>query len=42
MVNWYLSPNVRLEAAYGYGRFDRSGSWESTQFFQLRMQLTLD
>lgn len=42
MVNWYLSANLRLEAAYGYGRFDRSGSWEATQFFQLRMQLTLD
>ena len=42
MVNWYLSPNIRLEAAYGYGRFDRSGSWEATNFFQARLQLTLD
>jgi hypothetical protein len=22
-VNWYLSENVRLEAAYGYGHLDR-------------------
>jgi phosphate-selective porin OprO/OprP len=42
MINWYLSPNLRLEGVYGYGRFDRSGSWESTNFFQARIQLTLD
>jgi phosphate-selective porin OprO/OprP len=44
MVNWYVSDNIRLEAVYGYGRFDIAGSngWQSTQFIQTRVQLTLD
>ncbi len=39
MVNWYLSENVRLEAAYGYGRLDRFNLKGNTQFFQTRIQL---
>jgi phosphate-selective porin OprO/OprP len=43
MINWYLSDNLRLEVVYGYGRFDRENTgWEGTQFFQGRIQLTLD
>jgi phosphate-selective porin OprO/OprP len=39
MVNWYLSENVRLEMAYGYGRLDRFNLKGNTQFFQTRLQL---
>ncbi len=39
MVNWYLSENVRLEMAYGYGRLDRFDLRGNTQFFQSRIQL---
>jgi phosphate-selective porin OprO/OprP len=39
MVNWYLSDNVRLEMAYGYGRLDRFDLQGNTQFFQTRLQL---
>ena len=39
MVNWYLSENVRLEAAYGYGELNRFNLKGSTQFFQTRLQL---
>jgi phosphate-selective porin OprO and OprP len=39
MVNWYLSENVRLEMAYGYGRLDRFNLKGNTQFFQTRIQL---
>jgi phosphate-selective porin OprO/OprP len=39
MVNWYLSDNVRLEMAYGYGRLDRFSLQGNTQFFQTRLQL---
>jgi phosphate-selective porin OprO/OprP len=39
MVNWYLSENVRLEAAYGYGHLDRFNLQGNTQFFQARIQL---
>jgi phosphate-selective porin OprO/OprP len=39
MVNWYLSDNVRLEFAYGYGSLNRSNLTGKTQFFQTRMQL---
>jgi len=39
MVNWYLSDNVRLEMAYGYGRLDRFALKGNTQFFQTRIQL---
>jgi phosphate-selective porin OprO/OprP len=39
MVNWYLSENVRLEMAYGYGQLDRFNLKGNTQFFQSRLQL---
>lgn len=39
MVNWYLSENVRLEMAYGYGHLDRFNLAGNTQFFQSRLQL---
>lgn len=39
MVNWYLSDNVRLEMAYGYGRLERFDLTGHTQFFQTRLQL---
>ena len=39
MVNWYLSENVRLEMAYGYGKLDRFNLTGGTQFFQTRIQL---
>jgi phosphate-selective porin OprO and OprP len=39
MVNWYLSENVRLEMAYGYGQLDRFNLKGNTQFFQTRIQL---
>jgi phosphate-selective porin OprO/OprP len=38
MVNWYLSDNLRLEFAYGYGVLDRFGLRGGTQFFQTRIQ----
>jgi phosphate-selective porin OprO/OprP len=41
MVNWYLSKDVRLELAYGYGVLDRFNLTGATQFFQARIQLTL-
>jgi phosphate-selective porin OprO/OprP len=41
MVNWYLSKDVRLEFAYGYGVLDRFNLKGATQFFQTRIQLTL-
>ena len=40
MLNWHLSDNVRLEAAYGYGQLDRFDLTGGTQFFQSRIQLT--
>jgi phosphate-selective porin OprO/OprP len=41
MINWYLSKEVRLELAYGYGVLDRFNLRGATQFFQSRIQLTL-
>jgi phosphate-selective porin OprO/OprP len=41
MLNWYLSDNVRLEFAYGFGSLNRFGLVGHTQFFQSRVQLTL-
>ena len=41
MVNWYLSDNVRLEFAYGYGSLNRFGLTGGTQFFQSRLQLQM-
>jgi len=40
-LNWYLSLNVRLEFAYGYGHLARFGLNGNTQFFQSRIQLQL-
>jgi phosphate-selective porin OprO and OprP len=39
MVNWYLSENMRLEMAYGYGELNRFNLKGDTQFFQTRLQL---
>jgi phosphate-selective porin OprO/OprP len=39
MVNWYLSDNVRWEAAYGYGHLNKFDLKGNTQFFQTRIQL---
>lgn len=41
MLNWYLSDNVRLEFAYGYGVLNRFGLRGITQFYQSRLQLQL-
>ena len=41
MVNWYLSENVRLELAYGYGVLNRFNLEGTTQFFQSRIQFML-
>lgn len=41
MVNWYLSKELRLEFAYGYGVLNRFGIKGSTNFFQCRLQMTL-
>ena len=41
MVNWHMSDNVRLEAAYGYGVLDRFDLEGATQFFQFRLQTFL-
>jgi len=40
-VNWFLSDNIRLEFAYGYGSLNRFGLVGVTQFFQTRLQLQL-
>jgi phosphate-selective porin OprO/OprP len=39
MVNWYLSENVRLEMAYGFGVLERFDLKGNTHFFQTRLQL---
>lgn len=41
MVNWYLSEDVRVELAYGYGILDRFNLKGATHFFQCRLQFTL-
>ncbi len=41
MVNWYMSKDLRLELAYGYGVLDRLGMKGVTQFFQTRIQFTI-
>lgn len=38
MLNWYLTDNLRLELAYGYGVLRRFGALGRTQFFQARLQ----
>jgi phosphate-selective porin OprO/OprP len=41
MLNWYMSDNLRLEFAYGYGVLKRFGLIGRTQFCQARMQLEM-
>jgi phosphate-selective porin OprO/OprP len=41
LVNWYLSPIVRLTVGYGYGTLDRYNLKGDTQFFQTRIQFTV-
>lgn len=41
MVNWHMSPNVRLEMVYGYGSLDKFNITGGTQFFQTRIQFQL-
>jgi len=41
MLNWYLSPMVRFEVAYGYGNLDQYGLSGKTHFFQSRIQFTI-
>lgn len=41
MVNWHMSPNVRLEIVYGYGVLDRFDTRGGTHFFQTRIQMQL-
>lgn len=41
MVNWYLSKELRLELAYGYGVLDRFNLKGATHFFQARIQVSL-
>lgn len=41
MVNWYMTKDLRLELAYGYGVLDRFELRGATQFFQARLQFTL-
>jgi phosphate-selective porin OprO/OprP len=41
MVNWHMSPNVRLEFVYGYGVLDRFDTKGGSHFFQTRIQLQL-
>lgn len=41
MVNWHMTPNMRLEFAYGYGVLDRFDTKGGTHFFQTRIQLQL-
>ena len=41
MVNWYLSDQLRLEVAYGYGMLGRFNLRGATHFFQSRLQVQL-
>jgi len=41
MINWYLSDNMRLEFAYGYGELRRFELHGATMFYQARLQLRL-
>ena len=41
MLNWYMTDNVRLEFAYGYGVLNRFGVIGRTQFYQSRFQFEL-
>ena len=41
MVNWYLTDQLRLEIAYGYGVLDRFNLRGATHFFQTRLQVQI-
>jgi phosphate-selective porin OprO/OprP len=41
MLNWYLTDNLRLEFAYGWGVLNRFGVRSVTQFYQSRFQFEL-
>jgi len=41
MLNWYMTDNVRVEFAYGYGVLRRFGIIGRTQFYQSRFQFEL-
>jgi len=41
MINWYLTDNLRLEFAYGYGVLSKLGTRGVTQFVQSRIQMRL-
>ena len=41
MIDWYLTDNLRLEFAYGYGVLTKVGTRGVTQFFQTRLQMRL-
>jgi phosphate-selective porin OprO/OprP len=41
MINWYLTDNLRLEFAYGYGSLQQPGLLGRTMFFQSRIQFEL-
>lgn len=40
-LNWYLTDNLRLEFAYGYGTLVKLGLMSRTQFYQSRFQFEL-
>lgn len=40
-LNWYLTDQLRLEFAYGYGVLDRFNLRGATHFFQTRLQIQL-
>jgi phosphate-selective porin OprO/OprP len=41
MINWYLTDNLRLEFAYGYGRLNETNIVGRTMFFQSRVQFEM-
>ena len=41
MINWYLTDNLRLEMAYGYGTLNKGGIVGRTAFSQARIQMRL-
>lgn len=42
MVNWYLTNKLRMEFTYGYGVLDRFNLQGVTQFFESRLQVTIN
>lgn len=41
MVNWHMTDNLRLEAAYGYGKLHRFGTEAVHHFMQARIQFQM-